>query len=120
MKKGIVVLAFSNSNYVDNAYVYPMANDCTEEKDRIELYVSVHVGTSRDSVVINNVLIPEKMNEVIDIKYFPEFHPLRFYAWRPGKYRVFVKNNGTEELMLLIPRIGEIVISPGEEKEIQN
>ncbi len=117
--KGKIIIHFSDSNYVDNAYVYPNEDEDID-LERLDLHVAVHLGMTKDSVNINNLYISTRMKEIIDIRYFPLYQPLKFYVWQPGKYKVYIRNNGIDELFLLMPNGKTVMVSAGKEKEIIN
>lgn len=118
--RGTIIINFSYSNYVDSAYVYPNTEECIEDVsiDKMELHIAIHLGMTKDSVNINNLFITPKMKEIIDIRYFPAYQPLRFYVWQPGKYKVYIKNNGVDEILLSMPNGETVMVKAGEKKEI--
>lgn len=109
IEAGKVLLVLSNfDSYYFNSLYYKE----TEEEAPAEFMASPHIGTFQDSFLVS----AEKGN--IDLRYFPHYGNIEFYAECTNGKPWFLENIGSDVLYAKTS-CGIIRLEPGERKEVK-
>ena len=104
--EGSILIRFGNREacYVQSAYL-------KEDDNMEELGMRVHLGTVKDTLVIDN--------ETLTIRFgcYLLQGKLQFYRWRNDGKAVYLENAGDEKLNIETP-YGEILLAVGERVRI--
>ena len=108
IEPGNVLLVLSNFNeyYFNSLYYIPMG-----QTEPVDYSGYPHIGTFQDSYLV------ETDEEGVDIRYFPHFQNIEFYAQYTNGCPLFVENIGDVTLYVRA-FCGTIELKPGERKEV--
>ena len=110
IETGNVLLVLSNfcEYYFHSVYYVP--KDATDQKPR-SFRGYPHIGTFQDSYLIS------VEHEPIDLRYFPHYQNVEFYAERTNNMPLFIENIG-DVVLYAKTSAGIIKLAPGERKEV--
>lgn len=105
--KVLLVISNFSEYYFDSLYYLPQG-----EKEIAEYNAYPHIGTFQDSYLIRT------KNGQVDIRYFPHWQNIEFYAMHTGGKPVYIENIGDATLYAKCP-CGILRLNPGERKEVR-
>ena len=109
IEEGKVLLVLSNfDEYYFNSFYYIPDG----ETKPVKYMASPHIGTFQDSFLIRD----EDWNK-IDLRYFPHYQNIEFYAEHIGDHPLFIENIGDITLFAKAS-CGTIKLEPGDRKEV--
>ena len=106
--KVLLVLADFNEYYFHSVYYIP---EDAEKKEPLNYHGRPHIGMFQDSFIIGID------GADIDLRYFPHFRYVEFYAMRTGERPVYLQNIG-DTVLYAATRCGTIRLEPGDRKEV--
>ena len=104
--KVLLVLADFREYYFDSLYYIPEGAD-----ERAEYRAYPHIGSFQDSFLI------EAEDEPINLRYFPHYQNIEFYAQYTDGKPLFIENIGGTTLYAKAS-CGVLRLEPGERKEV--
>lgn len=109
IEAGKILLVLSN---FDEYYFNSLCYIPEGETEKIQYYADAHIGMFQDSFLIRD----ESWKE-IDLRYFPHYQNIEFYAEHTSEKPLFIENIGDVTLFAKTSR-GTIKLEPGDRKEV--